>query len=448
MEAKKAIFISLFITYAFFTNTYLTTSDASRFSLTASIAEDHTLVIGDYPENVIADWWWPKDFAFYNGKIYSDKAPLGSFLGLVPYLIVRIFTTDLGALIFSVSLLTTGLLTALTAVLLYEIGKDYTNNENHRIIVALLYGLGTPAFFYATVFFSHAITAFFAFAAYHLIHKSRDNHAAVVNRNLIIAGIFAGLAVSSDYYAGIISFALFLYALSIFRHRAYQFLIPLLAVLSLTLVYNWLAFNDPFTFPYFYSNLYREYHSSGFYGIRFPDALFYLNLLMQLFSKWGFFYTTPLAVLALFCFPRFYKKNRAEGISIVIIAAGLLIVTGSIGRFDAYSVRFLTPLIPFLCLSLYHIRYEHPFERKMLQITLLLSIIINTVGADSFLPKISDPNIMRELYGNNNLLGGFLLGKGINVHYLTIAPLVFFLIYIWRKEIKSYIRQHIQWKSV
>ena len=75
MDNGTKIFLTLFLTYAFFTNTYLTTNDASRFSLTAAIVEEHSLVIDSYLDTVISKWWFAKDYAVFDGRRYSDKAP-------------------------------------------------------------------------------------------------------------------------------------------------------------------------------------------------------------------------------------------------------------------------------------------------------------------------------------------------------------------------------------
>jgi hypothetical protein len=152
MESKIKIFITLILTYAFFTNTYLTTNDASRFSLTASIAEEHILEIENYLDEVIAEWWWAKDFAAFGGHLYSDKAPLGSFLGVPIYLLISTFIDDFGILAYFVTLSTAGLLTATSALLIFEMGKYFETKENIKVTLALTYGLGTIAFFYYNLF--------------------------------------------------------------------------------------------------------------------------------------------------------------------------------------------------------------------------------------------------------------------------------------------------------
>jgi hypothetical protein len=59
------------------------------------------------------------------------------------------------------------------------------------------------------------------------------------------------------------------------------------------------------------------------------------------------------------------------------------------------------------------------------------------VGVDSFLPEIADIGVIRLTYGNHNIFGEFLLGRGINLHYLTLIPLIVLIIIIWNKEIRD-----------
>ncbi len=291
MDKRAKIFLTLFLTYAFFTNAYLTTSDASRFSLTAAIVEEQTFVIDGYLDRVISDWWFAKDYAVFNGRKYSDKAPLGSFLGVSSYFVVRMFTSDFGILAYFVSLFTAGVATTATALLIYRFGAEFTDSQGVKSGLALAYGMASMPLFYGTLFFSHAFTAFFGFASFYLLFQYRKQWG---EKNLAFAGIAAALAVTSDYYAGLIAIGLFFYAASVSRKKAYLFLLPFLGGILPLLLYHWAAFKSPFAVPYLYSNLFSKFHTEGFYGVGLLDWKIITNLISQLFSKWGFFSQPPL----------------------------------------------------------------------------------------------------------------------------------------------------------
>ncbi|RMF91349.1 MAG: hypothetical protein D6733_01310 [Methanobacteriota archaeon] len=436
MNTRTKIFLTLFITYAFFTNAYLTTNDASRFSLTAAIVEEHTLQIDNYLDRVISVWWWPKDFATYKGHIYSDKAPLGSFLAVPIYIIARVFTDDYNIIAYFVSLFTSGVLSVVTALLLYDMGSYFTGKKDIRVALALAYGLGTPAFFYGTIFFSHTITAFFAFASFYLLFEVK--HGAKGTKNLALAGLSAGLAVSSDYYAGVIAVALFFYALSMSKTKTYVFLLSFLGIISLLLAYHWVVFGNPFIIPYLYSDLYGVFHAKGFYGVGLPDSLFFQNLRRALFAKEAFFYTAPLTILALAQMVNFYKQYREESIFIILALGGLIYVVGGVGPTGGFGTRFLVPAIPFLYLPLYTVNYNDLASKTMTYLVASFSLIINFLGAaESGLPNIAYPPYIQATYGTHNILGEFLLRRGINLHYYTVLPLLFFYILLWRCDIRD-----------
>jgi len=209
------IFITLFTVYAFLTIPYITTNEFPRFSMVSAIVEEGRFAIdtlhNDFPVIIGGETsgltsytvWHNVDYAVYKGHFYSDKGPLGSFLGVPVYFIFRLFTADTGILHYSCTLFVSGLLTCLTSVLIYRFGAYFTKDDLIRIIVALSYGLGTVAFSYATLFFSHNITAFFVFSSYYVLYAVRRKERN--EKYLLLAGILAGLAPLSDYYAVFVS---------------------------------------------------------------------------------------------------------------------------------------------------------------------------------------------------------------------------------------------------
>ncbi|MFV2040912.1 MAG: hypothetical protein ACC644_02875 [Candidatus Hydrothermarchaeales archaeon] len=432
MDKRAKIFLTLFLTYAFFTNTYLTTNDASRFSLTAAIVEEQTFVIDGYLDTVISDWWFAKDYAVFNGRRYSDKAPLGSFLGVPIYFVVRLFTSDFGILAYFVSLFTAGVATAAAALLIYRFGAEFTANSGVRTGLALAYGMASMPLFYGTVFFSHAFTAFFGFASFYLLFRYRKQGG---EKNLALAGVSSAFAVASDYYAGLIAIVLFFYAASISRKKAYIFLLAFLGGISLLLAYHRAAFESPFAVPYLYSNLFSKFHTEGFYGVGLLSWKIIMNLISQLFSKWGFFFTTPFAILSLAALPRFSKTHLRETLAILSIASGLFYFTAVLGFFDAYSTRHLVPLVPFLFIPLYSIDFEKPSTGILFAMVFIIGAGINLLGVDTFLPKVTELATKNTMAGNNNLFGQFLMSRGINIHYLSLAPLFLFYLVFWRHEI-------------
>ncbi|MEW5816125.1 MAG: hypothetical protein AB1798_12115, partial [Spirochaetota bacterium] len=216
---------------------------------------------------IISKGWKIKDFARFGDKVYSDKAPLGSFIAVPIYFVISLFTKNLRITAFLVSLFTCGVLTALTGVLIFRASRFFTNSDFLRAAVALGYGLGSMALFYGAVFFSHAITAFFCTASFYFFCQIKSRGGFETRPCLYaLAGACAALAPASEYTAAVSSVCLLIYGAE--KNKKYiltivSFLIALLPLLF----YHYLLFGEPFTTPYRYSYLYTSFHEKAIYGI-------------------------------------------------------------------------------------------------------------------------------------------------------------------------------------
>ena len=415
--AQLKVFFALFLTYAFFTNPYFTTNDASHFALTVAIVKEHSLTINNTLPQIISKGWKIKDFARFDDKIYSDKAPLGSFIAAPVYFVISKFTGNLRITAFLVSLFTSGILTALTGVLLFRIGGFFTESDLLKTAVSLGYGLGSMALFYGTVFFSHALTAFLCTTSFYFLCRIRNGDKSTANYAL--GGACSALALTSDYIAAVSSICLLIYGVE--RHKKYLItIIAFIAALLPLLVYHYLLFGSPFTTPYRYGYLYTTLHEKGVYGIGAPS---WSQLAKMLFSKWGFLFCNFPVVLSGILAVRFFKHLR-EAAMVTAMFAGYIFINGSVGWFDAYSARFFMPVLPFLFLPLLKIKTERKHEIVLLLIVLILSTAVNFVGTDQSLPEFMG----RNLPGTQNLFGYLLLHYKIVIGYFSFVPL--FLIYL------------------
>ncbi len=418
------IFFSCLIVYAFFTNDYLTTNDASRFSLTAAIVDTGGPEITNVLPRVISPGWKIRDFARSGDRIFSDKAPLGSFLAVPVYFIASRAGLPLNWIVFFVSLFTTGVCTALTAVLIYEIVQMLVDDERRAVTIALVYGLGTMALFYGTVFFSSAITACCGLASFYCLARVQAGRGAA---GLAAAGgLLAGAAVLSDYYAAITAVCLLGYAVAGRRYIA-QTLLGFAVAVSLLLLYNTWAFGAPWPLSYSYSYLYDQLHSTGFYGISLPSAGNATRLIRVLFSGWGFFFTNIVVVFSIAGFRRFMLFRR-QAAMVLFMALGYLYFNSCESWLDAYSARFFMPLLPFLMLPLTFIDFSNRWLRNAFCFLSGFSLIINFGGADRFLREFMGAQYRP---GMNNLAGAFLGSRGIDIGFFNfIFPLIIIL-FVW-----------------
>jgi hypothetical protein len=418
------VFLTLMIVYAFFTNTYLTTNDASRFSLTVSLATGRGGEITDILPRVISKGWKIRDFAVHDGKMYSEKAPLGSLIP-VP---ISLATTTAGLkppwVIYIVSLLTSGFLTAATALLIYSIIPLWRRDERLRILLAITYGLGTMALFYGTVFFSSAITAFCGFGAFFCFVKMQASNRA--GALAAAGGFLAGAAILSDYYAAITSVCLLAYLFWADRKRMITALLGFSIPITVLFFYHDRVFGAPWPLSYKYANLFSQLHSNGFYGVTLPGMGHVTRLATILFARWGFFFTNLIVIFSIYAYRKYFHLRR-EALLVLIMAAGYLYLNSSESWFDAYSARFFMPLLPFLILPLMFLEYSDRWLRNMFFFVSGFSIMLNLIGVDYFLPEF----VGEQKTGMQNIAAMFLAPHGIRLGYWNFIFPAVLIALVW-----------------
>lgn len=387
------VFLVLLFSYAYFWHDR-DWNTASRLMLTYAIVDRGTVVMDGLDDH-------SRDFAYWNGKYYCDKTPGFSFLAIVPYAIDRYefgapphplgrrgpelphwpadYWTTLGV---------SGLLTAATGVLLARWARDLGCSPRRAVLVALGYGLGTPAFVYATLAYGHQAAAFSLLAAFRLLWKS-DRKASVegrsnepksrlnsadakasdqsyastrTNRSIAIrsslAGFCAALAATIELQVGPVAALLGFYLITqvLIRSKpkfavaafAAGALIPTAAFLA----YNAVAFGDPFDLGYFHLKTarYAKIHShENPLGLVAPRIEVVRELLIG--SKRGLFWYAPILLLASPGWVALVLR-RFGSVAIVSTLASVAIFLANAGYPEwsggwTTGPRLLAPLIPF-----------------------------------------------------------------------------------------------------
>ena len=154
---------------------------------------------------------------------------------------------------------------------------------------AITLGLATVVMTFAAEFFSHVISAGFAFAAFCLLMRERDREPSL---GLVAgAGLLAGLAVTFEFQTGLVGVVLFGYALSRrtdWLRRAAVYGAGAVAGALPMLAFNYWAFGNPLKLAYGYAVDFPGatghdvlgLNSSGFFGITAPRFDSALSLLL------------------------------------------------------------------------------------------------------------------------------------------------------------------------
>ena len=170
--------------------------EVSLFSVTESLAQRGTV-----DTNAIAWTQWvnsPGEVlgAFGpDGQVYSKKGPAPAFVAVPWYLLLRtIAQLEIGIGLVQGMLLWNGVITALTAALLWLTALRLGYSDRVGLILGLLFGLCTIAWPYANHFFGEPLSALSLLLCFYAIRTFRT---AAQVRWLWLAGVAAGVAVGA-----------------------------------------------------------------------------------------------------------------------------------------------------------------------------------------------------------------------------------------------------------
>jgi hypothetical protein len=226
---------------------------------------------------------------------------------------------------------------------------------------ALTLGVGTMVTPFATLFFSHVLSALLVFAAFALLFKERQG----ASRLLLVAGagLLSGLAVTSEYPVAIAGVVIGLYAVSRgdLLRRGLAYAGGVIAGVLPVALYNLWAFGSITHFSYenAISSQGRSGHAvlglndEGFFGITAPNLHTALKLL---FAAKGLLVLSPVLAMAVVGTVLLYRRGRrAEALTIGGIALAFL--TYNSGYWLPFGggspgPRFLVPVLPFLAVPL------------------------------------------------------------------------------------------------
>jgi hypothetical protein len=226
---------------------------------------------------------------------------------------------------------------------------------------AITLGLGTILMVFAAEFFSHAISATLAFAAFAVLMRERAGPPRLAL--VAAAGLLAGLAITFEYQVGLVGVVLCAYAAwrasPVKRALAYVAggVVGALPVFA----YNWWTLGSPTQFAYgdAVAVIGRSGHDEvglnddGFFGITLPSPDAAVDLLL---GGRGLLVLTPVLVLAAVGVVLMSRRgHRAEALTIAGVSAVYFLYDSA--YWQPYGggtpgPRFLIPILPFLALGL------------------------------------------------------------------------------------------------
>ena len=434
-QLENAIFLIPFATYAYFYQGS-DQSIACRFDLMRSMLEKSALWINDFCGYNTAD------IINFGGHIYSVKAPGTSFTALIPWVIFRLtlmplqttheplywaFTTYL------TTLFTTGLLIAIVCVVMYRFARFLGASEGRATGVALILGLATIAFPYATELTGETVAAASAFIAFYLLATFTTRPSSA---RAFAAGFLAGWAVLNDYPVFLVAAAIGIYA--IFKLPEWKTLATFSAGAALTaiilLAHNWTAFGSPLFFSYqafkLPGNQQFPEQAVGFVGLTYPKARILWNVLFD--PQRGLFFCNPVLLLSILGVAYFARqKNRRAEFAVTVYSFVVLILFNasygesivSWGGGTATGPRQIVASIPFMVLALAFLPAAYDFILGALGAITAAIMLIATATNPHFPYEYDNPVIdfalqqfMRGDFATNRdafFGGGMIVGDSV-----------------------------------
>jgi hypothetical protein len=354
---RAGVFCFLLASYAYFWHSR-DWNTASRLMLTYSLVDRGSLAIDGLQDQT-------GDKAFFEGRYYSDKLPGYPLLATVPYAVMRAFggsphPLDVPAQAhwpadYGVTLATSGVLTAATAVVLMGIAFGLGCSARSAVLIALAYGLATPAYVYATLAYGHQASAFALLSSLALLTRTGTRRDGL---RAFLAGFLASYAAVVELQVGPVSAVLGFYLLGQVATGTRKwsavaaFGLGALAPALVLLFYNTLAFGGPFDMGYFHhaTAQFAKVHSrENPLGIGRPDWDKLVPLL------WGrhrglLFYAPILALAAPGWVAMIVRGRGALAVASLAACAAVFGVNLSYPEWTggwSTGPRLLTPLLPF-----------------------------------------------------------------------------------------------------
>jgi hypothetical protein len=395
------LFLSIWFVYLFHFRHLAAGSD--RFVLLMmAIVERGTIRLDAYSQNPFYQPYLG-DIILYNNHAYANINTGISFLAVPAWSVFYFFykfipETSLirhEALHYFIAhfvgfAFTTALFGALTACLIALIVYHKTQQQWRSIGAALLYAVGSIAFYLSTRLNQNIPIIFIVTVGFIYLFLPTLVPPKKIIPRLITLGLLLGFGIIIDMtmFPGLAVIGIFL--LSQQRHSLKNIIWVVLGAifpLFLQFIYQFIAFGNPFLSP----ALVFIQQSTGVETVNPADMglnfLNFVNIAQYLFSlKAGLFVYLPYSLLSVYYFVRFLRTsavlNSAEKRFIAALFGIYLIfllVLPSRYLYSLFGPRYIAPVIPFM--SILFALYWRSQEFKLGVILIAFSFLFNLAGA-------------------------------------------------------------------
>ncbi len=337
-----------------------------RYDLVRAIVWHHSLRIDRYEGNT-------GDKAQHGGHVYSDKAP-GLSLTAVPVVAAarvgleaaKVDPDSEAAIVvgsYLATVATAALPTALAALIVGAIALMLFGSGSAALFASIAFGLATPAWAYATIFYGHQLATFGIVSAFGaaLVIGRCQTRGDLVRWGLLI-GACAGWATVTEYTSAVPAAIIALLALFEVRGPGWRdratvaaaIAVAALACASVLVWYNIRAFGSPISVSYASEQGFEQMRT-GLFGITYPKPAVMRELLVGQYR--GLLLVSPLLILAPVGYWIWWRRggDRKALIVAAVLPVYYFLLNASYFYWEggwSYGPRQIAPSLPFLALGL------------------------------------------------------------------------------------------------
>ena len=399
----------------------------SRLDLLHALVVKHSVRIDDYAPNT-------GDRALFNGHFFSEKAPGVTFVAFPAFVLsyeflrARGIDLDSGQGWFISDWLTTalsvGLLTAFGGLVFVLILSRFIGTGDALRVTPFIF-IGTGLFPYATMLFSHSLTAAWLTIALGATFHADESPSGRL-WPVIVAGVCSGLAAASEVQAIIVGAGLALYTYARSRRHASVFVTSAFFPALLVPIYNVACFGGILNFGYLHDSYFPEM-AKQIFGFGWPK-LRSLWLLLGSSDK-GLFFWSPFLLIAVGGYRRLWRLDRKRFALLLGVPATYVVLFSGFAFPDGgvcLGPRYLVPIIPFLGVACGLGWRELPVTGSLLGwLSVLLTGVATMItalpsGSRYFVTEVYLPALLRHDFAPNL---GALLGWRSTAS-IVVPPLV------------------------
>lgn len=402
MELRKTeikLFISFFIIYSLFAH-WTGWNESSSFSLTKAVVNEGRLEIDNYINETV-------DRSYFDGKYYISSSPGLGFISLPIFSTLKFWFNMLGIygqtscgymqFTFIISsfpicvnpgpliltsmvastILTSGIFGALSVLVFYHILGMYTKVEKYKIVLSLVFGLGSLAFPLGLFFHREATLLFFVTLSFYFLKRGGSFS------KFLYSGIFLGFSIFIEYSALLlVPFFIVLCFKYSSKNLKWLLLGGIIGLIPLFL-YSSAVYRNPFAFSLLYvdQNIWLA-PNIGSRETFNPNVLdFSKNIWPLSFGTYrGLFFYYPIFLLSLIGLFYFWKKHKLEALVFLLIFIAFLIANSSWVMWWGganFGSRFLALVTPFLILPLVSL-LESRRKNKIFLLVFIVLLMVST----------------------------------------------------------------------